>query len=230
MKDFVCDLRLLTCAGLVRQGAVLADIGTDHAYLPIFLLRNHRISAAVLSDVNEGPLASARQNAEECGVMDRCTIVLADGASALVGMGITDYAICGMGGELIARIIVDAPHLRERGIRLILQPMSRPEVLRRTLSSLGFEILDERYSSADGKFYLTILAEFADVEEKTDPVWRFLGDFNPLNDRENQLGYLSRRLCALEHSLQGKRLGGVAAYEEELLIPHIKQRISALQK
>ena len=104
------DKRLLSCADYVRAGAVFADIGTDHGYLPLFLLRSGRIERAYLSDVNEGPLSSARANAASEGLLDRCEFTLADGAAALSGKGITDYAICGMGGELIASIIDAAEH------------------------------------------------------------------------------------------------------------------------
>ena len=105
MKEINISPRLLSAADFVRQDAILADIGTDHAYLPLFLLSEGRIKKAFCSDVNEGPLASARANADAAGLLDRVEFTLADGADALSGRGITDYAICGMGGELISDIV-----------------------------------------------------------------------------------------------------------------------------
>ena len=93
------DARLMSSANFVRAGAVLADIGTDHGYLPIVLLKEGRIERAVMSDINEGPLATARRNVEDEGLSDKCTLILSDGALALEGLGITDYSICGMGGR-----------------------------------------------------------------------------------------------------------------------------------
>ena len=149
------DKRLLSCADYVRAGAVFADIGTDHGYLPLFLLGEKRIERAYLCDVNAGPLSSAERNAAAEGMLDRCEFILTDGAAALSGKGITDYAICGMGGELIARIIEDATHLKTDGVRLILQPMTKQEYLRRYLASVGFSVLDERFSFDSGKYYVS---------------------------------------------------------------------------
>ena len=127
------NARLLCAAEFTRQNATFADIGTDHAYLPLFLLDLGRIKYAYCCDINEGPLASARRNAEERGRLDRTEFILTDGATALAGKGISDYAICGMGGELIADIIDRAPHLKDGTVNLILQPMSRQEKLREYL-------------------------------------------------------------------------------------------------
>ena len=105
MKNEGLNPRLSCAAGFVRQGAVFADIGTDHAYLPLFLLEEGIIERAVCSDINEGPLESARRNAAERGLSDRCAFLLADGACEALALGATDVAICGMGGELIADIV-----------------------------------------------------------------------------------------------------------------------------
>ena len=154
MRSVTLDGRLNSVGKFVRQGAEFADIGTDHAYLPIYLLKCGRISSAVASDINEGPLASARANAEEMGVSEKIRFVLTDGARGLEDMGITDVAIAGMGGELIADIIENSPFLRDEKIRLILQPMSKQGHLRRYLSERGFDIVAEDYSSSAGKFYV----------------------------------------------------------------------------
>ena len=148
------NARLLSAAELTRQGACLADIGTDHAYLPLFLLSEGRISFAYATDINEGPLSSARKNAEEYAFADKMEFILTDGAAALRGKGITDYTICGMGGELIRDIIDRAEHLKDAGVNLILQPMSRQEKLREYLASHGFRIVKESYSYDAGKYCL----------------------------------------------------------------------------
>ena len=222
------DKRLLSCADYVRVGAVFADIGTDHGYLPLFLLREGKIQRAYLSDVNEGPLSSAQRNAAAEGLADKCEFILTDGAAALSGKGITDYAICGMGGELIARIIEDAPHLREVGIRLILQPMTKQEHLRRYLAASGFSILDERFSFDSGKYYVTILAEYTgECRELTESEAELGIDAPHTVDAVEYRGFLEGKKKAAEKALNGKRSGGYATSEEEALLGMINGRISA---
>ena len=227
MTKFSLDQRLLTSANFVRAGAVLADIGTDHAYLPIFLLKEDRISRAVLTDINKGPLASAEKNARDMGVIDKCTFVLCDGAKELACMGITDYTVCGMGGELIASIIKAAPHLCQNGVRLILQPMSRPAAVRECLCSVGFEILDERYSTSQGKYYLTILAEYTGKVKSLPCEILELGEEYPHPcDEKEYIEYMKMRKSALEKSIRGKAMGGTESEFDFRLLGLVTDRLA----
>ena len=231
MRDTVLDARLMSAAELVRQGAVFADIGTDHAHLPIFLLEAGRVERAVLSDVNEGPLAAALANVKEHGLCERVELVLTDGAAALSGKGITDYAVCGMGGELIARIVSDAPCMRESGVRLILQPMTRQAVLRTELARLGFSILREKYSYADGKYYVCILAEYTNDKKECDPIAAEIGT-RPTDSSELSayLGYLEAKLRATERARDGKLAGGGDAEAESKLSEALAEEINSLRR
>lgn len=231
MRDTALDARLMSAAGFVRQGAIFADIGTDHAHLPIFLLESGRIERAVLSDVNEGPLASARRNVDICGYSDKVTLRLCDGAAALADLGVTDYAICGMGGELIRDIIARAPHLARSGIRLILQPMTKQAILREYLVGAGFDILSERYSYADGKYYVTMLVEYTDRCEKLDPISCELGII-PAEDggRVEYIGYLETKLRAYKRAFDGKARGGDDTADEKRMIAAIEERINEIRR
>ena len=223
------DKRLLSCAGYVRAGAVFADIGTDHGYLPIFLLHSGIATRAVLSDINRGPLSSAERNVSAAGLSDRCEFVLTDGASALSGKGITDYAICGMGGELIARIIEDAPHLKEDGVRLILQPMTKQEHLRGYLAKSGFSVLDECFSFDSGKYYLTLVAEYTGTVRTLSFGEAELGPDLPHDgDRVEYLGFLEGKRRAVLKALSGKEAGGYDSSEEKERLSIIDQRIAKL--
>ena len=222
------DKRLLSCADYVRAGAVFADIGTDHGYLPIFLLKSGRIERAYLSDVNAGPLSSAERNVGDEGLSHKCEFILTDGAAALAGRGITDYAICGMGGELIARIIEDAPHLKSEGTRLILQPMTKQEHLRRYLASAGFSVLDERFSADSGKYYVTLLAEYTgECREISESEAEMGAKIVHEHDRVEYLGFLSGKMKAAEKALVGKRSAGYETVDEEMLLGMIADRIAA---
>ena len=227
MINTTLDKRLLSCAEFVRAGAVFADIGTDHGYLPLFLLREGRITRAYLSDVNRGPLSSAERNATEEGLSDKCEFILTDGARALADKGITDSAICGMGGELITRIIGDAPHLFTEGTRLILQPMTKQECVRRFLVENGFSVITERFSFDSGKYYVTVVAEYTGAngeisDEDAELGFKMAHD----GDRVEYLGYLEGKKKAVLKALNGKIKGGVDTSEEEAALRLIEERIS----
>ena len=223
MKISALDGRLASAAGLVRQGARFADIGTDHAHLPLALLRDGRIESAVCSDINRGPLDSAMANAREAGFFEKIKFVLTDGAAALAGEGLTDVAICGMGGELIAEIIDNAPFLKDTGIRLILQPMSRQGKLRGYLADNGFSIIKETYSYSQGKYYVTICAEYTGNKRELSLYEKELGrsEFLDTGCAECR-GYLDARLHVYEKIARGKSRGGDDACNETLLYQYIK--------
>ncbi len=223
MRDFALDGRLASVMKFVRQGARFADVGTDHAYLPLALLRAGRIEHAVCSDINAGPLDSAKANAREAGLEDKMRFYLTDGAAALAGENLSDVAIAGMGGELIADIIDRAPFLRNENIRLILQPMSRQEHLRRFLWERGFEIEAEDYSYSQSKYYVTFCVHFRNASmSATDEECAF-GKREFLDTGSSEcLGYLKARLAALERAAAGKSVAGLDATHENTLINYLK--------
>lgn len=222
MKSFALDGRLLSVAKFVRQGAMFADVGTDHAYLPLALLKDGVIRGAICSDINRGPLESAMANARAEGLSERIKFFLTDGAAALSGEGIEDLAIAGMGGELIARIIEDAPFLKDENIHLILQPMSKQAHLRRYLASAGFEITDEDYSHSQGKYYVTILARYTGACGEISDVTAEFGEekFRTGCD-ECTLGYLNEKKKAFMRASDGKARGGECADYENKIIKYI---------
>ena len=97
--------RLCTAASYVRDGAVVADIGTDHAYLPIYLALENKITRAIASDVNEGPISKARENISKYNLDNTIDTCIAKGLDGIDKYSPTDIVICGMGGELIAKIL-----------------------------------------------------------------------------------------------------------------------------
>jgi len=219
--------RLELVAELVRDGALLADVGTDHAYLPIALLESGKIREAVCSDINEGPLDKARENARCAGVYEKIKFFLTDGARELKGLGITDYAICGMGGELIASIIENAPHLRDEKINLVLQPMSRHEALRAYLWDSGFDILHESYPAEDGKQYVCMRVRFiGDVTEYSE-CDAYVGKYaaeNPL--QKGAAAYIYAKKEALLSVIRGKSVGGADSSREKAILDELSKRFN----
>lgn len=145
--------RLRAVAGLVPQGARFADIGTDHAYLPAWLLLNGVIERAVAADLRSGPLDRARETAEKYAVSDRMDFRLCDGLSGLSAGEADAIAIAGMGGDTIAHILGQAPWTKAGGITLLLQPMTSQPDLRRWLSENGYRIEREELAREGEKLY-----------------------------------------------------------------------------
>ena len=218
------DARLSAAAAFVRPGAVFCDVGTDHAYLPIHLVKSGRAARALATDVREGPLAAARAHIAGAGLSDRIEAVLTDGLAGLEGRGLTDIAICGMGGELIARILEDAPFVKDEGVRLILQPMTRPGAVRRYLAENGFAIDGERLCTAAGRIYSCICAHFTGRAYSLTPARAEVG--TPTLDGEARALFASllcRRIAAAEEKLAGLSQGGLPTTEEVALLAELVQ-------
>ena len=139
--------RLRALADLVCQGARLADVGTDHAYLPVWLLLRGKIDQAIAADLREGPLSRARETARQYGVEDRISFRLCDGLSAVGEDEADTIAIAGMGGDTIAAILGAAPWTRSKA--LLLQPMTALPSLRQWLQNNTYRIVEERIAPAE---------------------------------------------------------------------------------
>ena len=162
--------RLQTVADCVAPGAIAADIGCDHGKLAAALILTGRAQHVFACDLRPHPLSKARSLAQQLGLTDRITTVLTDGLRGLPLAEITDIIIAGMGGELIARILEDAPAVHDPEKKLILQPMTKEEYLRRFLLENGFEILRET-PVCDASFVYTV------IEARYDGVRRSPTDF-----------------------------------------------------
>ncbi len=144
--------RLRAIAALVTPGQRLADVGCDHAYLPIELVRTGRIPSALAMDVKEGPLERARTHIVEAGLTDRIETRLSDGLEALGEDEADTVLLAGMGGLLICRILTDRP-MPESVTELVLAPQSEAADVRRRIRVLGFTLVDEDMVLEDGKYY-----------------------------------------------------------------------------
>lgn len=159
--------RLRAAAELVPPGARFADIGTDHAYLPVWLIRNGVIDRAIAADLRQGPLDRARETAEKYAVSDRMDFRLCDGLTGLQADEADVIAIAGMGGETIANILAAAPWTRREGITLILQPMSSQPDLRQWLNEHGYVIEKERIVHEEKNLYTIMLVKAGAMDTLT---------------------------------------------------------------
>ncbi len=158
--NFSLDGRLSVCAALVRSGTKLADVGTDHAYLPIWLALNGRIASAVASDIRQKPLDSGLENIRKYGCENIISVRLCSGLDDIHSEEADDIVMAGMGGELIAKLIDNAPWIKSNDKRLILQPMTKAHILREYLFENGFDIISETPCTASGKYYTVICSEY----------------------------------------------------------------------
>ena len=147
--------RLKCCCGFVAPGDRVADIGCDHGYLSIYLLKNGIASSVIASDINEQPLQSAVINAEKFGVRDKISFYLSDGVRNIPRD--FDTLVCaGMGADTMVSILSSAPWLKDKQYRLIFQCQSKTPMLRAYLSDNGWRITEETVLR-DGRFLYTVM-------------------------------------------------------------------------
>ena len=146
--------RLLCCASMVQPGSRVADIGTDHGYLGIYLLQSGAARHVIACDLRKDPLENARRNAKLFGVDGEMELRLSDGLEKILPDEVDTVVMAGMGGDLIQKILSQCPWRKREGLQFILQPQSAGNVLRRWLCEDGFEIRREE-PVQDGHFLYT---------------------------------------------------------------------------
>lgn len=172
--------RLQSVADQVPQGAIFADIGTDHAYLPVWLLLNGRIQHAIAADLREGPLNRARETAEQYGVSNQVSFRLCNGLVDIDPTETDTIAIAGMGGETIATILESAPWTKKDKL-LLLQPMTSFPDLRFWLQQNGYVIEKETISKEGRRLYSCLTVRGGTMETLTPAeLWAGRQTDNPL--------------------------------------------------
>lgn len=196
--------RLRSVAELVPRGARLADIGTDHAYLPAWLMLNGAISWAIAADLREGPLERARLTAERYGLTERMCFRLCNGLAGISGKEVDTIVIAGMGGETIADILAAAPWTRWEDKLLILQPMSAQPELRRWLGAHGYDIRREVLSQEGDTLYVVLLVGAGQMAPMT-PGELWAGRQEKGVDAPLRGAYLDRLAAQTGRALSGLR-------------------------
>ena len=163
--------RLELVASFVPQGAILLDVGSDHAYLPIELIERGQIESAIAGEVVEGPYQSAVKNVEAHGLKEKIQVRLANGLAAFEEADkVSVITIAGMGGRLIARILEEGLDKLADVERLILQPNNREDDLRIWLQDHGFEMVAESILEESGKFYEILVVEAGQMKLSSSDV------------------------------------------------------------
>ena len=172
--------RLELVASFVPQGAVLLDVGSDHAYLPIDLVEKGKIERAIAGEVVEGPYQSAVKNVEAHGLKEKIQVRLANGLAAFEEADqVSVITIAGMGGRLIATILEEGLEKLANVERLILQPNNREDDLRIWLQDHDFQIVAESILEEAGKFYEILVVEAGQMKLSASDV-----RFGPILSKE----------------------------------------------
>ncbi|TMV44597.1 tRNA (adenine-N(1))-methyltransferase [Paenibacillus mesophilus] len=150
--------RLQTIAGYVPDGVKLADIGSDHALLPVYLAERGRVSFAVAGEINAGPRDAAQKQVKEAGLSSVISVRLGDGLAVIEPNEIDVVTIAGMGGSLISHILEEGRSKLAGVSKLILQPNVGEDQMRRWLLASHWVLEDETVLEEDGKYYEVLCA------------------------------------------------------------------------
>ena len=224
----ISNKRLLVAAELLGQTNSVADIGTDHAFLPIHLVREGIASKVIACDIAEGPLAVAKSNVIKYGLTDKIELRLANGLLGLEPNEIEAITILGMGGETIADILTDSPWVKNPDITLILQPMSCDDRLREYLYREGFEIITEVGVESQNRFYTVMKVVYNGELPKAGCEYKYIGKLleNP-NDAaitfvKNRINSVKNCMCDIEKVERKQELFNELKLAVEEIENHLK--------
>ena len=224
-RELLLQPRLACIAGLVPDGARLADVGTDHGYLPAYLLQRGTISRAIASDINRAPLDHARATAAAYGVADRIDFRLCPGLTGIRPEECDTVAIAGMGGETILGIFKAAPWTHEGAHTLILQPQTKADLLRRWLCGHGYRFLSETLVRDKEQLYVVFRVTAGTGQElsEADVLTGFLLRSDPLYGE-----YLSQHLIKLDRARDGLAVSSLA--DKDARIAHLETLIEEIER
>lgn len=199
--------RLQCVADMVRADTRLADIGTDHAYLPAYLAQRGLIRSAIAADLKTGPLHKAQDTIRSYALEHMVQTRRSNGLEKICSYEADDIVIAGMGGELILNIMTACPWVKDKEKRYILQPMTHSEALRTYLVQNGFTILKESAVSEGRKVYIIINACYTGEMPVHAPSYVYIGEIHDFSNPaakcylQQQIRYLSNKLLGGEDKM-----------------------------
>jgi len=189
------SIRLKTIASMIEECDSAIDVGTDHGYVPIYLVENGVIKNAIASDINRGPVEKARKNINQSNVNDKVSCRLGSGLSTVSRGEVQIAIIAGMGGNLIRDILEADLDVVKEFKYMILQPVQNAEILREYLYITGYDILDEEICNDDGKFYEIIKVKYDNKPIEVDKIYYEISKI--LLDKKSKV-----MQCFIEYKLQ----------------------------
>lgn len=213
-KLFSLGARLEACTEFVRKGKIVADIGTDHAYLPIWLVATGKTPYAYASDINEEPIKLACANINKYHLSDKIIAFTGDGLKKIPQDNVDDIIIAGMGGDNIIGILSEAKWIKNPRYRLILQPMSKIEKLREYLFLNKFSIIEEKAVCEVNRIYTSICVEYRRNPIEYKELDFYIGRLS--NSDEYSIKLLERQAKILTSEANGAAKSGNIETEKKL--------------
>lgn len=186
--------RLSAAASLVRGGGIIADIGTDHGYLPIYLLQTGKVTGAIAADIGKMPLKNAEKSIKYYGLNDKISLRLSDGLCEFKENDAQEYIFAGMGGTLIAEKLSETPWIKNSNLHFVFQPQSRAEDLRNFLFANGFTINKEIATHEGRRVYIAFDASYTGLVKPFTAVDCFVGRLPHTEDAHKHLLHQLSRL------------------------------------
>ncbi|MBQ8183499.1 MAG: SAM-dependent methyltransferase [Clostridia bacterium] len=186
--------RLSAAASLVRGGGIIADIGTDHGYLPVYLVQTGRVKGAIAADIGRMPLQNAAKAIEHYGMTDKISLRLSDGLCKFTPDDAQEFVFAGMGGTLIAEKLSETPWIKNKDLHFVFQPQSRAEDLRKFLFENGFCINKEIATHEGRRLYIAFDAVYTGETREFTYADCFIGELPRCEDAFKHLTHQVSRL------------------------------------
>ena len=226
--DMRLSKRMHMVADLVKQGETLADIGCDHGYLSVWLVREGTVNRAIATDIGTGPLMRAEESIRFFHQQERIVTRLSDGMDALIPGEADRIVIAGMGGILMSDILARGEAFVRSAGQLVLQPQSDPQLVRKTVHALGFRITDEKTCFEDGKYYLAFSCEpGAEETAYTETEYRY-GRIAVSQKQPAWISFLTEELLKKERMLNGLIAAGTESAREK--VPTVSADVAELKR
>lgn len=219
----------LTCvASFIKKGERIADIGTDHAYLPVFLVTNGICPSAIASDIGEGPLKNAEKIVNKTETKDKIRLMISDGLDSYGKDDADVFIFAGMGGTLIVNLLAKTPWIKDKNLRFVFQPMSRSEELIEYLTGNDFEITKESACFDGGRCYIVFSAVYSGNKKDYPESFPYLGLLPQVKTEASQF-YIDRQYKLIVKRAKALEKADVSPAEQEKLrtiIGQMKQYVS----
>ncbi len=219
------DVRLQAVADFVPENTTLADIGTDHASLPVYLVQKGTVPFAIAADVNKGPLEHAAKAVEEAGLGTQITLRLSNGLDEIGETEVNCIVMAGMGGILISQLIEKAEWLKNSEKTLILQPMTDAPLLREFLAKEGYEIVAEKGVVHKTHAYTVMKVVYSGKSYMPQGIDLYVGKLT-CNLGEGEKGFLTKEANSLAKQIKGLEMMG--KWEDVPLLKEVLQQLTTI--
>lgn len=223
MDKIKLSSRLLKCAEMVSNGTKIVDVGTDHAYIPIYLMLKGKISYAIASDIKIGPLQNAIKNIKKYNLENNIETRISDGLDKINENEANEIIIAGMGGNMISNILEKCTWKNKKNKVFIINPMKYEERLREFLYKNGYKIKKECAVICSKKVYSVMKVIYTGEKTKTNPEEKYIGKMKE-NINQAEKAYIKKQIKNLSNHLKGAKSNNQSEQEKhfENLINKLK--------